>query len=195
MARRIEVQEGNGGLTTEKIASIARSICDAAKGKQTVIAVSATEERIRRLTELVKKMRGEPPSMDELTKLLANSEERVASLLASAMTINGQTAFFLSGQGICIKIDRTGNYLEAEIIAAIKDLLDKGAVVVITRFQGLKLQLTIVAPNNPVTHYSAFYERGLETTYAILAAVLGLKRHTICDPGLDLGVEISIVSR
>ncbi|MCX8251793.1 MAG: aspartate kinase [Dehalococcoidia bacterium] len=161
---------GSSVADAEKIATIARKICDRAEtGVSMVIVVSAMGDSTDHLIELANAVSGDQtPVARELDTLLSTGELVTSTLMAMAITTAGHPAVSLSGQQAGIRTDTThGSARIADIKAdRIRRELGKGRVCVIAGFQGL-------AENEDVTTLG---RGGSDTTAVALSVALQAER-------------------
>ena len=161
---------GSSVADAEKIATIARKICDRAEaGVSMVIVVSAMGDSTDHLIELANAVSGEQtPRARELDTLLSTGELVTSTLMAMAITAAGHPAVSLSGQQAGIRTDTThGSARIADIKAdRLRRELGKGRVCVVAGFQGL-------AENEDVTTLG---RGGSDTTAVALSVALKAER-------------------
>ena len=161
---------GSSVADAEKIATIARKICDRAEtGVSMVIVVSAMGDSTDHLIELANAVSGEQtPRARELDTLLSTGELVTSTLMAMAITAAGHPAVSLSGQQAGIRTDTThGSARIADIKAdRLRRELGKGRVCVVAGFQGL-------AENEDVTTLG---RGGSDTTAVALSVALEAER-------------------
>lgn len=132
---------GSSLADPEKIVRVAQYIIKSAQTHRIVVVVSAMGDTTDKLLDLAKKVSGkEKPDPEELDELLVTGEDQSAPALAIALKSLGQQAKSLTAREIgLIAYPESGNAKVKSIqnIDMIKELLNKGDVVVVTGFQGM----------------------------------------------------------
>ena len=170
MALIVQKYGGSSVATPGRIEKVAHRIAKAKReGHRLVVVVSAMGDTTDNLIRLMKEINPDPPKR-ELDLLLSTGEVVSASLLAAALSAQGERAIAFTGyQGGIITDDihtkarirkiNTGNILEE---------LDKGNILVIAGFQG-------ITSNDAITTLG---RGGSDTTAVALAAAL---KASICE--------------
>ncbi|MFL6199523.1 MAG: aspartate kinase [Thermoanaerobaculia bacterium] len=164
--RRLVVQKygGTSVLSTDRIRAVAgRVVAAKRQGCDVVVVVSAMGHTTDRLLALAREV-ADDPHRRELDLLLSTGETTSAALLAMAIRGLGEEAVALTG-GQC-GIVTNDVHTNARILrihkARLRAELERGAVVVVTGFQG-------VSPEGEVTTLG---RGGSDTTATALAAAL-----------------------
>ncbi len=132
------VQKYGGSVlrSLKDIEAVAKHIVETAKKDKVVVVVSAMKGETDDLLKQAREISNNPP-LNEVDELLGTGETKAATLLAIAITELGKEAVSLTGREIKIETDSKRKIKGIAGIERIKELTDKGKVVVVTGFQGM----------------------------------------------------------
>lgn len=139
------------------------------KGRRIVVVLSAMGDTTDDLIKLAEESyQGVVPATlrDELDKLLVTGEEQSAPLLALVLASLDVPAISLTSREIQLEASVTGRVKMIKGNNLIKSELDKGKVVIVTGFQGIKV-------SGSVRVVTTLGRGGSDVTAVCLAAVLG----------------------
>ncbi len=168
MGTIVQKYGGSSVADVERIAKVARKVCDCREaGNEVVVVVSAMGRTTNELTTLAQRLDPDPPRR-ELDMLLTAGERITSALLSIAIQRLGHEAISLTGSqcGI-ITNDR---HSDARIIEVrpvrVEDELARGRIVIVAGFQGVSYKREI----------TTLGRGGSDTTAVALAAALGAER-------------------
>lgn len=132
------VQKYGGSVlrSLKDIEAVAKHIVETAKKDKVVVVVSAMKGETDDLLKQAREISNNPP-LNEVDELLGTGETKAATLLAIAITELGKETVSLTGREIKIETDSKRKIKGIAGIERIKELTDKGKVVVVTGFQGM----------------------------------------------------------
>ncbi|MBU4216659.1 hypothetical protein L6270_00725 [Candidatus Parcubacteria bacterium] len=161
---------GSSIANPERMRKVAEHIkSNREKGWRVVVVLSAMGDTTDDLIKLAEEnYQGVIPASlrDELDKLLVTGEEQSAPLLALALASLDVPAISLTSREIQLEASVTGRVKMIKGNNLIKGELDKGKVVIVTGFQGIKV-------SGSVRVVTTLGRGGSDVTAVCLAAVLG----------------------
>lgn len=155
---------GTSVANAEKIRRAAQRAIDTKRqGHQVVVVVSARGHKTDELVELAAEITNRPRPR-EMDMLLSTGEQESVALMAMAVHELGEEAISLTGAQIGVLTDTT--HTKARIVSIstqrMRDLLDKGHIVIAAGFQGVDADFNI----------TTLGRGGSDTTATALAAAL-----------------------
>lgn len=155
---------GSSLSTLDKVRAVAKKIVRSAKGRPTVVVVSAMGNTTSELIDCAQRLSPAPPRR-EVDVLLSSGERMSTALLAMALEEAGRSAISLTGPQSGILTD--DRHTNASIIDVrperVAEELRAGRVAIVAGFQGL----------SPAGEVTTLGRGGSDTTAVALAGALG----------------------